>query len=182
MTLRVPAELIDAARRGGTAEIASLLEAIWPEAYRLAKAILQEEAAAQDAAQDACIVIYRSITSLRNTGAFATWFYRIVTREAFKQKQLLKSTEATGSEFAYQDDRDAIADLWRALGTLSMHHRSVVVLHYLEGLTSREIAAVLRVPDATVRFRLMIARRRLRQALQETDSPASTKDEELYAL
>ena len=55
------------------------------------------------------------------------------------------------------------------LDTLAPELRSVVVLRYFEDLTSREIGTVLGVPAPTVRFRLMVALRRLRPLLDITD-------------
>jgi len=62
-------------------------------------------------------------------------------------------------------DQSATIDVWRALSALSHKLREVVVLRYFEDLSSPEIASVLGVPEGTVRFRLMIARQRLRPLL-----------------
>jgi len=56
MPVPVPTELIESARDGGPAQIERLLEAIWPDAYRFAHAILGERQGAEDAAQEACII------------------------------------------------------------------------------------------------------------------------------
>lgn len=64
-------------------------------------------------------------------------------------------------------DETASVDVWQAL-SLPKKLRDVVVLRYFEDLSSREIASVLGVPDGTVRFRLMIAKRRLRPLLDDS--------------
>ncbi len=181
MRLQVSAELVQAARTGSAADIERLLEAVWPDAYRLARAIMSDTQAAEDAAQEACVVMFRGISGLRDTGAFGAWFYRIVVREALKQK-VARSASAFEPDAAYTEDTAAIIDLWRALQQLPQGQRTVVVLHYFEGLSSREIGSILHAPHPTVRFRLMSARRRLYQLLQERDSSAQSKDEGLYAL
>jgi len=66
-----------------------------------------------------------------------------------------------------------LLDVWNALDMLPQNLREVVVLYYYADLSSREIASVLDIPDGTVRFRLMVARRRLRDPLDE-DSVASS--------
>ena len=69
-------------------------------------------------------------------------------------------------------------DIWRALSTISARQRTVVVLHYFEDLSSREIAAVLGTTDGAVRFHLMMAKRRLRPLLDDgvnSLSPASSE-------
>lgn len=181
MRLRVSNEIVEAAIRGEPADIERLLEGVWADAYRLARAVVTQRDAAEDAAQEACVIMFRKIATLRSAAAFGTWFYRIVVREALKQKKALHSTEALQSDVPYEVDRDAVTDLLRALATLPAAQRAAVVLHYFEGLTSIEIADVLRIPNATVRFRLMTARRRLRTLLPEIEPPTEQKGE-AYAL
>ena len=177
----VPIELIDAARSGGAAEIERLLEAAWPDAYRLARAILAHDQGADDVAQEACVNTYRSIGTLRSSDAFRTWFYRIVLREALKAKKHLATSMPLSGDAVYYDDPAAAIDLWRALATLPEHLRAVVVLTYFEDLSSREVGQILRIPDATVRFRLMTAKRRLLPLLRE-NAPSDSSKGELYAL
>lgn len=180
MRLQVSATLVEAARRGDSRDIERLLEAVWPDAYRLARAIAVNAHAAEDAAQEACVIMFRSIAALRNTGAFASWFYRIVVREALKQKKAQNASLYEPNE-SYTEDLCANIDLWRALDALPQAQRTAVVLHYFEGLSSRDIGSILHVPQATVRFRLMSARRRLQHLLEERDSSAQSKGETLYA-
>lgn len=180
--MKVPIEQIEAAKTGGRAEIESLLEAVWPDAYRLAKTILPGDCSAEDVAQDACVTMYRSIASLKDARAFSTWFYRIVVHQALKQKKLQRAQAPLSDEASYDKDCAGLVDLLRALRTLPDKLRAVIVLHYFEELTTREIAAILRVPDATVRFRLMTARRRLEPLLQARESSGQSKGESIYAL
>jgi RNA polymerase sigma-70 factor (ECF subfamily) len=167
MATPVPTELVDAARTGGRDEIELLLRTVWPDAYRLARAVLGEAQPAEDAAQEACIIVYRTIASLRSSAAFRTWFYRIVVREAAEIKRRRSRTEEAPVAAASAVDQTAPIDVWRALSVLSQKLREVVVLRYFEDLSSPEIASVVGIPEGTVRFRLMIARRRLRPLLGE---------------
>ena len=165
MATPVPTELVEAARTGGRDEIELLLRSVWPDAYRLARAILAEDQPAEDAAQEACIIVYRTIASLRSSGAFRTWFYRIVVREAAEIKRRRSRAEPAPDAAVSAADQTASIDVWRALAMLSHKLREVVVLRYFEDLASPEIASVLGVPEGTVRCRLMIARQRLRPLL-----------------
>jgi RNA polymerase sigma-70 factor (ECF subfamily) len=162
----VPTELIEAARAGGSDELELLLRTVWPDAYRLARAIIGDDQPAQDAAQDACIIVYRSIGSLRSSAAFRIWFSRIVVREAAGVKRRRLRSEPV-VEAALANDPSTMIDVWSALLRLTQKLREVVVLRYFEDLTSREIAEVLGIPDGTVRFRLMVARQRLRPLLDD---------------
>ncbi len=163
----VPADLVDAARTGDRDRIELLLQVVWPSAYRLARAIIGEDQPAEDAAQEACILVYRTIASLRRSDAFRAWFYRIVVREAAEFKRRRFRAETIVETAAPAGDQAGVIDVWRALSLLTPRLREVVVLRYFEDLSSREIAAVLGIPDGTVRFRLMVARRRLRPLLDD---------------
>jgi RNA polymerase sigma-70 factor (ECF subfamily) len=63
-----------------------------------------------------------------------------------------------------------LLDLHRALGTLPLGQRQVIVLHHLVGLPVEEVARELRVPTGTVKSRLTRGRRALAQVLA-TDRP-----------
>jgi RNA polymerase sigma-70 factor (ECF subfamily) len=175
MPIYVAANLVEAACSGGPVEVEQLIEAAWPDAYRLALAVLGDASSAEDAAQEACIRLYRSISSLRSASAFRVWFYRIIVREASAQKRRQSRLVEAGSssESCAPEEPAILLDVWHALDMLPQKLREVVVLHYYEDLSSREIASVLGIPDGTVRFRLMTARRHLRDQLGEKSVTSS---------
>ncbi len=173
MATPVPGELVDAARTGGRDEIEMLLRAVWPDAYRLARAIVGDDQPAEDAAQEACIIVYRTIASLRTSAAFRTWFYRIVVREAAEIKRRRSRVEPAPDASPSAHDQTARLDIGRALSGLGHKLREVVVLRYFEDLSSPEIASILGIPEGTVRFRLMIARQRLRPILGDYSERSS---------
>jgi RNA polymerase sigma-70 factor (ECF subfamily) len=166
-------EQVGAAQRDREA-IDALVEAVWPGCYRVAFCVLGEAALAEDAAQEACIALYRGITSLRDPASFNAWLYRIVVREAARARRRRTCPEAVPEIAAGFEPSGVDLDIQRALASLSPALREVTVLYYFEDLTSREIAGILGVPDGTVRVRLMMARRKLRSTL--------TSYRELYAL
>jgi RNA polymerase sigma-70 factor, ECF subfamily len=170
-------ELVEAAIQGGPPEVERLIEAVWPDAYRLAYAILAERQSAEDVAQESCVIIYRTIGSLRAAAAFGVWFYRIVVRRATEAKKRRNRIDPVITDTTVAEDCTATIDIWRALASLPADLRDVVVLHYFEDLSSREIAAILRIPDGTVRFRLMTAKRRLRPLLDHASPVASVNHE-----
>ena len=63
------------------------------------------------------------------------------------------------------EERDEARALWEAVGQLPPPQRTVIHLHYAEGYATGEIAAILRVPAATVRTRLYRGREKLRELL-----------------
>ncbi|HTZ54098.1 MAG TPA: RNA polymerase sigma factor [Candidatus Acidoferrum sp.] len=178
MGIHLARAFVEAARTGDRTDVERLIEAVWPDAYRLAYAVLGDQHAAEDAAQEACLVIYRTIPSLRAPSAFAVWFYRIVVRVATASKRDRARVELCDADMQARDaDTASAIDIWRALERLSPKLRTVVVLRYFEQLSSREIASILRIPDGTVRFRLMTAKQRLRPLLDDPSQPLSANHE-----
>ena len=67
---------------------------------------------------------------------------------------------------SYESGNAENVDVQRALATLTLPLRTVVILHFYSGLNSYEIARARRIPAPTVRFRLAVAKRRLRPLLE----------------
>ena len=160
-----PPELVSAALTGDEAAAEQLIAAVWPGCFRLAATILGELNLAQDAAQEACVIVHRKIRSLRNATAFDTWLYRIVMRESARVRRRNKRAEQPGFDSSFVGDDTTTIDVWKALERLSPELHDVTVLFYFDDLKSDEIATILGVAHATVRTRLARARERLRGLL-----------------
>ncbi len=162
-----PPELIAAALTGDEAAVERLIAAVWPRAFRLAAAVIGDGALAQDAAQEACVVVHRKVRSVRFADAFDAWLYRVVLREAGRvRRRHAPAPECVPDAAARHEDAPAI-DVWRALDALAPELRDVTVLFYFDDLKSHEIAAVLGIRHGTVRTRLARARDRLRGLLDD---------------
>jgi RNA polymerase sigma-70 factor, ECF subfamily len=177
MALSIDPALV-AAATDDDASLQRLIEAVWPEAYRLAASILRDRALAEDVAQEACATIARSLRSLKDAGSFSTWSYRVVTNHAISAARKRRPTEpieAADKCAMHFDSSDAL-DLHEAIAGLPVDQRAALVLHYYAGLNSFDIAAALGISPVTVRFRIMLARRALAKALS---LPSRTSDEVL---
>ncbi len=168
-TFAVPLNTVRVACGGAREDVEELIRASWPHAYRIARSILRDRWLAEDAAQEACSILFRSIGELRSPGAFKVWFYRIVVHESLAILKRQGAIVESSDEPALDDLGGSILrmDVLHALGRLSPRQRAIVALHYYAGLNSREIGKVLRVPDGTVRFHLSTARRALEPLLTE---------------
>lgn len=168
------------AREASDAEVDSFIRAIWPQAYRVAFSVLRDHGLAEDAAQEACAIILRAMPKLRASQAFNVWLYRIVVRTALsigkKQRRAeqgaLEITVSTGPAESLVK-----IDVMRALDRLTPRQRAVVALHYYAEMSSREIAKVLAIPDSTVRFHVMNAKKILEPLLTVRD-PQPVSEEE----
>ena len=172
-----------AAANGAEGGHEALIRVLWPNAYRIAWSILNERGAAEDAAQGACAAICAKLPTLSNPAAFVPWAYRIIVsyaRDHARSRNRLRLRETLGyddadARFTHEDPSERL-DLAAAIGGLPEGLRLALELHYFVGLTSGEIGIALGVPAATVRFRLMTARRRLRPLLSDSTASSATPE------
>ena len=174
--------LVERARAGDEAAFARLVGEVGDRLYSLAFHILRDESAADDAAQQALIVIWRHLPQLHDDERFEAWACRIVVREAYAEARrgrrqrpsILQLPEAGRVE----DGLGRLADrdrLERGFRRLSYEQRAVVVLKHYLGLCDEEIAAVLDVPVGTVRSRLFYSMSALRAAI-DADERATVEE------
>ena len=150
--------------------------------YRVAMQITKNSDDASDVLQDAFLKVYDSINAFRQESAFETWLYRIVVNlsiDAVKKRKRQQESMASLSEVTdvhqnpdiqqdptRQAERNELQEwVTQAVNSLSIKHRSVVILHELEGLSHPQIADILDCSEGTVRSRLHYARKRLRVLL-----------------
>jgi RNA polymerase sigma factor (sigma-70 family) len=163
-------DLVEAARTGDAQQREALIREMWPHAFRIALTVLHDRALAEDAAQEACAIVYARVGSLRESAAFAVWFYRIVVREASQVRRTAqRAWNYVEPGIASHGVEGSIVrlDVAAALAKLSPVQRTATVLHYYSGLSGAEIAQVLRIPHGSVRFHLFQARKRLERLLDD---------------
>ncbi|MFP4322194.1 MAG: RNA polymerase sigma factor [Anaerolineales bacterium] len=179
-------ELIAACQRGDQAACTQFFEATAPSIYRLACSVLLHEQDAEDVLQEVFTYAFRNLHQYDPArGAVSTWLYTITVsrcRNARRRKTLpmldLAQVLRLGMEPADpQDDgpeatairREAHHALAQALETLSPRLREAVALRYGQGLTYREMSAVLNCPEKTAESRVRLAHDALRQAMHAAD-------------
>lgn len=158
---------------GDAAARADLVQTVWPDVYRIAYSILHDPHAAQDAAQEACARAWAGIEQLQSPERFKVWLYRIVANECrrLKRRENRHAASPEPDSHTVNDGNEERIDVRQAIAALDAPLRVVVVLRYYYALTSAEIAHVLSVSPVTIRWRLMLAHRRLRGVLAD-DVPA----------
>ena len=178
------AALVERVRGGDVAAFEPLVEKYRQRVYRLAYNVLRNSEDAWDVAQEAFIKAYQALPGFRGQSAFYTWLFRIVMNVAHdKVRQRGAQGRAFGTERVTEEEWERTmpdpgeepdaaaaraeerARITRALDALPEHHRAIIMLSDLEGLSYREIADVLNIPMGTVMSRLHHARKRLRAAL-----------------
>jgi RNA polymerase sigma factor (sigma-70 family) len=169
--------LIKAAQAGDREALVSLLREIEQHVYRTAYYLLNHEQDALDAAQEALIRIYTKIGSYEEKAQFRTWVQRIVTNiciDKFRRKRPSVSIDEHELVFQSGDSVEgevfsayASEEIREAIGQLPDHHRTVVVLRYLQDFSYNEIADSLGLPLNTVKSYLYRARQQLQVLLHD---------------
>jgi RNA polymerase sigma-70 factor (ECF subfamily) len=150
--------------------------------FRLAVSILGQEFApeAEDVAQDVMLRVHHALCSFRGEARFGSWIYRIAFNQALNVKararyraphvsdQVLAATPSQdrGPHGQLQDERRQRAVL-ACVGELPEVYQSALRLHYWLGASVNETAAMLDVPENTVKSYLHRARRLLHAMLAE---------------
>jgi len=138
-----------------------------PTLYHISKSILKNDFDCADAVQEAILKAFVKLPSLREEKFFKTWLCRILIRECYKIANSRKRAPAELSEYAECAKPPEDVGLRDAIEKLCDRHRVVVVLHYMEGFKTREIAQMLKIPEGTVKSRLARAKNELKQFLDE---------------
>lgn len=150
-------------------EFTAAVLAAEPTLYRVAKSMLGSEHDCADAAQQAILRAWEQLSSLRRPQYFKTWLVRILINECtaiLRLRQRAAPYEPTLAEAIPAASPTDHSDLYDALMALDETLRLPVVLHYLEGFKTREIAGMLGIPEGTVKSRLRAAREQLRKNLE----------------
>jgi RNA polymerase sigma-70 factor, ECF subfamily len=178
----VSERLVEQARRGDVDAFVVLIEERQVAMTRVAVAILGNRADADDALQDTLVTLWRELPRLREVDRFAAWADRILVNSCRlvlrrrRRRVIREISNPAGRRAASDDeglpivgsgesavlDRDAFR---RAFDSLDADARALIVLRHLEDRSIAEIAAVLGIPEGTVKSRLFAARRVLQTAL-----------------
>jgi RNA polymerase sigma-70 factor (ECF subfamily) len=155
--------LARAARRGDTLAMQDLLGLLTPYVARICTPIAL--AGGPDATQEALVVVFRSLRSLREPEALYGWVRAIAVREAVRiARRDARDRPAELTELPERGDPQLGTDIRDVLARLAPEHRAVLVLRDIEGLDEQAAAALLDVPAGTVKSRLHRARASFRRA------------------
>jgi len=173
-------ELVRRARTGDRDAYDVLIIDVIDHLYRIARLILRDFDSAEDAVQEALVRCWRDLPHLRDPDRFDPWLNRIllhaVTDEARGRRRFAGSVVRLHLEPVEADGAAALADrdeIGRVFDSLSVEHRTVLVLHHYQGMTIHQASAALGLPVGTVKSRLHYATQALRAAL-EADARATS--------
>jgi RNA polymerase sigma-70 factor, ECF subfamily len=169
----VDRDLVEAAQRGDQVAFMGLVHARGDRLFAIAQRILRDVDRAEDALQDALVIAWRDLPSLRDPDRFDAWIHRLLTNVCIAQATYERRRTANLRLLpvdgpAAPDDLLGVADrdqLDRGFRRLTPEERAILVLHHFVGYAPSEIAEMLGRPPGTIRSRLHHAHRAMRAAL-----------------
>jgi len=169
----IPLEIISKAAQGDIKSFEQIYRAGSGFVYASALRLLGNSSDAEEVTQDVFLKIYENLSRFRFRSSLKTWIYRITVNTAFNLLRKRKKYDGSDFELAVKTgysenttqkalDRNENKELVSVLlAQLNPEQRVCLMLREIEGLSYKEIAAVLKININTVRSRL----KRARQAL-----------------
>lgn len=145
--------------------------------FRFIASLTRERGLGEEILQDTFVAVWCGAASYEGRAAVRVWLFGVARRQAHNAMRRRRLPEAGVAELETAADRgptpesEALArerreDLTAAVARLATAHREALALVFVEGLSYREAAEVLGIPEGTVKSRLNHARQALRALLQ----------------
>lgn len=147
---------------------ARLLDTYGNAILRLAYAYLHNTADAEDILQDTLLKYLQAAPHLQSDAHEKAWLLRVaanLSKNKLSYNKIRQTDELEDSLVA--DEREDLAFVWQAVKQLPDAQRLPIHLYYHEGLSGKEIAAVLQIQESTVRSHLRRGREKLKEILKE---------------
>lgn len=182
------AELVRAVLGGDTASYRLVVERYQDRVYAVLYGVVRNREDARELTQETFVRAFQNLSRFRTESSFYTWLYRIAmnlgldhlrrqkqrAHDAFEDGVATKEMGGVMSDGAHRDNpgrnlerKRLHARLLAALDQLPEDQRQVIVLREVDGLSYKEIADVMEIPEGTVMSRLFYARKKLQAALSE---------------
>ena len=181
-------ELVVRARGGDQDAFTELAARSIGRLTAVARMILRDEYAAQDAVQEAFIEAWRSLPGLREPDKFEAWLRRLLVRACFKGLRRSKRAAALEIRLTPADEPAILGNernlaihdqLERGLARIPAEQRAAVVLVYYLDLPLADAAQAIGIPLGTTKSRLNRATQALRAAIEADDRVPSHMGERL---
>jgi RNA polymerase sigma-70 factor (ECF subfamily) len=161
--------LITKAQKGDEEAFIQAINEYMSSMYRIASIRLQSEEDIGDAIQETILSAYKDLHKLRQPQFFKTWLVRILINKCNDIVQsrgrvvYVEDYSQIDSSLSFTHTNvDSDIDFHQTLTLLSESHRTVIILHYVNGFTSREISEILDEKENTIKSKLNRARQQLK--------------------
>lgn len=186
-------ELVRRAQGGDSAAFNQLFSSCYNDIYYFALKTVKREDLAYDITQEACIDIFKNISTLQDPNMFVAWSKRITYNRCAqyfrKNQEILVDENEDGTDIfdtMEDEDRDFIPDealdrddfrktIMNMINNLSEEQRTAVMLYYFDELSVGEIAQIQGVSEGTVKSRLNYARKSIKSAVEDYEEKNDIK-------
>ena len=162
--------LIKHAKKGNKESLLKLVMAQEMDYYKLAYVYMKNPEDSMDAMQDMIVILYENISKLKKDSSFYSWSKTILVnlcKKRLKERQKIVSLDDIKEEsidHIYDSFEDSVV-LEKYLSELSDEHREVIKLKYYLDLDYNSISELLKIPLGTVKSRLSIGMKRLKESM-----------------
>ena len=169
-------ELVEECKRGDRQAMDTLVRQYERPVYNAAYRMLGNSEDAADITQTTFVRAMEHLDQFNPKFRFFSWIYRIAVNESINQLKRRKNNEplldmqpAPGPNIDEIVASGQVGEkVQKVLMTLQEDHRAVIVLRYFTECSYRQIAAILQIPEKTVKSRLFSARQQMKSKLEET--------------
>lgn len=172
------------AQQGDRESFGFLVDRYQEKLLRYGRKFLSAREDIEDIVQDVFVSAYQNLQSFDGSQRFSPWIYRIAhnafvdtlrkkTRSPFVFMDfdtLVSHSAADESVERERDQKEIKTMIEQGLEKLSPKYREILIFYYLEDLSYKEIAEILRIPIGTVSVRVKRAKEELRSVLQITNT------------
>jgi len=131
----------------------------------------------EDIVQEAFIICYTKIKSLKNPQLFKPWFFKIVTRLSWKSsnndkkvtpvEDIFEQSETKADNYFDIVKKEEYEELYRSINLLDKKSKTTVILFYFNDFSIKEIAKIMGCLQGTVKSRLFNSRKKLKKFLDD---------------
>ena len=177
------ARLVELVRQGNPDAYRPLVERYGRKVMRIALRFVHDNGLAEDIAQEVFLRAYRQLGDFDTSKRFAPWLMRITVNLCVDKLRSRRRRGRLVSWGSRGEPPDQAADpsdhvqrdelrrqVRQVVGQLPLKYRTVLVLRDLEGFSCSEVAAIVRRPEATVRWRLSRARQMFRRRWEQQNA------------
>ncbi len=178
--------LVERAKEGDETAFAQLVEENQKRMYHLAYRMMGNHEDALDVSQEAFFKAWRALPNFKGESSFSTWLYRLTSNTAIDHLRKRKDALSLTTDFEEQDQgnemdiedkgvspenaliqKEIKEEIQEGLDKLPAHHRQVLVLREMFGMSYQEISTTLALDLGTVKSRIARGRKTLREFLQK---------------
>jgi len=182
MNRRDEQELIARAKAGSDSALSDLIKAHQASLYAFMLRLTGQPDLAEDVVQEAFVRVLKNLDRFDPKYRFSTWLFTIAKRLSVNWAQKFRPMSETDlvqsrqgpsetplSLAECEETRERTAEMIdTALASLGENQREIVLLFHQQGWSIREISEYLDMPDGTIKSHLHRARRKMRQAIEQT--------------